>query len=83
MMMLAAALSSKYSEALNRIWQRTDADATSVSEQDWALENELAYQVIRLLRHLSGDAMGPATSVEFYKDRAGWVRRWAEWGRKG
>jgi P4 family phage/plasmid primase-like protien len=45
--LLGAALSSKYSEALNQIWQRTDEDAVSVSEEDWALENELAYQVIR------------------------------------
>jgi P4 family phage/plasmid primase-like protien len=47
MVILAAALSSRYSEALNLIWQRTDESAASVSEQDWALAKELIYQVLR------------------------------------
>jgi P4 family phage/plasmid primase-like protien len=47
MVILAAALSSRYSDALNQIWQRTDENAVSVSEQDWALAKELIYQVLR------------------------------------
>jgi P4 family phage/plasmid primase-like protien len=47
MVILAAALSSRYSDALNQIWERTEESAASVSEQDWALAKELIYQVLR------------------------------------
>jgi HEAT repeat protein len=40
---------------------------------------EVRYPVIRLLRHLSKDAMGPEYSSEFEKDAAEWVRKWIEW----
>jgi len=74
MMLLAAALSSKYSEALNQIWQRTDTDATKVSEEDWALANELAYQAIRA--GLEGDEV--ARTVERVMRKGPYRSKWDE-----
>jgi HEAT repeat protein len=40
------------------------------------------YDLIRLLRHLSGNAMGPKDYSEYSKDQAGWVRKWVDWAAK-
>ncbi|MEW6367156.1 MAG: HEAT repeat domain-containing protein [Acidobacteriota bacterium] len=42
-------------------------------------DNDMKYQTIRLLRHLSGDAMGPADYTDFNNDPDEWVRKWKEW----
>ncbi|MGE3913090.1 MAG: DUF3987 domain-containing protein [Chloroflexota bacterium] len=71
---LGAALSSRFGEALTQIWQRTDADAVSVSEEDWALENELAYQVVRA--GIEGDAV--ALTVEHIMRAGPYRSKWDE-----
>ncbi|HZZ80391.1 MAG TPA: HEAT repeat domain-containing protein [Gemmataceae bacterium] len=38
--------------------------------------------LVRLLRQLSGDAMGPRDDNEYYRDPDGWSRRWVEWAMK-
>lgn len=40
------------------------------------------YEVIRLLRHLSNNAMGPNNSTEYYQDPEGWARKWIDWAKK-
>jgi HEAT repeat protein len=40
------------------------------------------FQIIRLLRHLSNNAMGPDTWDEFERNPDDWVRRWREWAAK-
>jgi HEAT repeat protein len=40
------------------------------------------YDLIRLLRHLSGNALGPKDYSEYSKDQAGWVRKWVDWAAK-
>jgi hypothetical protein len=37
------------------------------------------YPLVRLLRHLSNDAMGPGHSFEFDKDPDGWTSKWIAW----
>jgi hypothetical protein len=62
-------------------WQ----DKTAAGEIARNLERskgDKRYHLMRLLRHLSGDAMGPADFAEFDQDADGWARRWAEWAAK-
>lgn len=43
---------------------------------------DVQYHVMRLLRRLSGDAMGPADYSEWQKDRNGWAEKWQQWAAK-
>jgi HEAT repeat protein len=40
------------------------------------------YSLMQLLRHLSHDALGPATWEEYDQNPAGWVQQWVNWGGK-
>lgn len=40
------------------------------------------YNLIRLLRHLSGNAMGPKDENEWYEDPEGWYNKWVDWARQ-
>jgi len=40
------------------------------------------YDLVRLLRHLSGDAMGPKDSREWYSDSKGWCEKWVAWAKQ-
>lgn len=42
---------------------------------------EVQYQIIRLLRHLSQNALGPENSDEFDKEPAQWAQRWRQWAK--
>jgi len=41
------------------------------------------YELIRLLRHLSHEAMGPEGFSEWQKEPETWTARWREWAAKG
>lgn len=41
------------------------------------------YELIRLLRHLSHEAMGPEGFSEWQKEPETWIARWREWAAKG
>jgi HEAT repeat protein len=60
-------------------------DKTAIAKLGVKLQSTKNYQHYdhnRLLRHLSGNAMGPADANEFYGDEQGWTRRWVEWAKK-
>ncbi len=40
------------------------------------------FELVRLLRSQSGDAMGPKDYDEFAGDAAGWTRKWVDWAAK-
>ncbi len=44
-------------------------------------ERDMQFQLIRLLRHLSDDAMGPEDNSEFSEEPEQWVARWLEWAK--
>ena len=50
---LGDVMGGRWAEAMMAIWRREDGMAAGVSEQDWALEKEIAYWAIR--RGLGGD----------------------------
>ena len=45
-------------------------------------KGEMRYQVIRLLRHLSGDTMGPKVYSERQEQQDEWTWRWSEWAAR-
>jgi HEAT repeat protein len=44
-----------------------------------ASQGDLGYQVIRLLRHLSGNAMGPESYFEYQQEPESWNEKWVKW----
>jgi HEAT repeat protein len=42
-------------------------------------KGDMAYQIIRLLRHVAGEPMGPATYFEYADKADTWVGKWSEW----
>lgn len=46
--LVEATMSGRHGQALNAIWLRDELHAAGASEDDWALESEIAYQAIRL-----------------------------------
>ena len=56
--------------------------ARKVGEKLRKVQNFRRYDLVRLLRHLSGDAMGPKDDQEWYKDPEGWYRKWLGWADK-
>lgn len=45
-------------------------------------EEQGRYPIVRLLRALSGETMGPKDRNEFDQDPEGWVRKWVDWARR-
>lgn len=43
---------------------------------------DMRFQIIQLLRHLSGKTMGPEGYHEYQKDAEGWTQRWVDWSAK-
>lgn len=62
-------------------WSQPGAPGT-LAEKLAKAKDMMRFQVIRLLRHLSGDAMGPENVGEFFKDPGGWVEKWRQWASK-
>jgi hypothetical protein len=55
------------------------AGRSRLAEKLKAAKGDMRFQVIRLLRQVSGDAMGPETYFDYQKEPDAWVRRWSEW----
>ncbi len=50
-----------------------------IADRVGALKDDVRFELVRLLRHLSGNAMGPEDYSEWEKDPESWCRRWREW----
>lgn len=45
-------------------------------------KDDMRFPMIRLLRHLSGNVMGPESYAEYNERAAEWFRRWCEWASR-
>jgi HEAT repeat protein len=62
-------------------WQDQSAIPNLVGKLRTVNEYE-RYDLIRLLRHLSGNAMGPKDENEWYEDPEGWYNKWLDWASR-
>jgi HEAT repeat protein len=46
------------------------------------VKGELCFPLVKLLRHLSGDAFGPEDYSEWYSKQEEWNKKWIEWAAK-
>jgi hypothetical protein len=70
--------SSLVTALIDHKWKDPAASArlcTRLAQDD----DSMRFQVIRLLRHLSGNAMGPEDYSTYYQDADGWAKKWGEW----
>ena len=67
-------MGGRWSATMSEIWGRDELDAAGASEEDWALEKEIAYWAIR--RGLDGDAL--ALTVERIMRAGPYRAKWDE-----
>jgi len=61
---------------------KDSAEKSKLAEWLASVQGDMRYQVIRLLRHLSDNAMGPDNYSEFENGPEDWVKKWTEWAKK-
>jgi HEAT repeat protein len=76
------AIAATLADVLIRAGWRDTAAIKPLGVKLEAASEYQGYGYLRLLRHLSRDAMGPATDNEFYRDQKGWTARWVSWARE-
>jgi HEAT repeat protein len=74
-------LSSLASGLIEHNWTDRQAIKPLISRLD-SPEPTAQYQIIRLLRHVTQNAVGPEDYSDFEKEPATWVARWKEWAKK-
>jgi len=74
-------LSSLVSGLIEHNWTDRQAIKPLLSRLD-SLEPTAQFQIIRLLRHVTQNAVGPDDYSDFEKEPAAWVTRWKEWAKK-
>ena len=60
-------------------WQDRSA-VPKLVEKLRAAKQYSRYPLVRLLRQVSGNAMGPNDDREWYNDQDGWYKKWLDWG---
>jgi len=60
-------------------WSNDAAVPRLAHKLEQSAQDDFRYQVVRLLRHLSGDAMGPETIGDFWDQPDEWTSRWLDW----
>ena len=45
-------------------------------------QEDIQYEFIALLKHLSNSALGPKDQEEYWHNRDGWHKKWAEWANR-
>jgi len=62
-------------------WEKAGAVGELAAKLEQSQENDMRFQLIRLMRHLSGDAQGPENYSEFWDKPDEWTKRWVEWAK--
>lgn len=68
--------------ALIRDQWRDRSQLSRLADKLMSGRGDLRYQIIRLLRHLAGNPMGPKDYFEYQENADGWNKKWSEWAAR-
>ena len=63
-------------------WKDKKAIAGLARKLDECEDDDMRFQVIRLMRHLSDEAMGPNGYGDFWDEPEEWTKRWQDWAKE-